>query len=69
MLGAGPPHALAPELSLRPLLTELGAVVPVRGLYVLDTQYDRPEAYADWLATARPALRAFLEPPLLEGVS
>ncbi len=69
MLGAGPRHALAPELLLRPLLTELGAVVPVRGLYVLDTQHDRPEAYADWLATARPALRAFLEPPLLEGVS
>src|SRR3954452_8679201 len=44
MLGAGPLHALAPELSLRPLLTELGAVVPVRGLYVLDTQYDRREA-------------------------
>src|SRR3954465_14858050 len=33
MLGAGPLHALAPELLLRPLLTELGAVVPVRGLY------------------------------------
>ena len=69
MLGAGPTHALAPEVFLRPLLTELGAIVPVRGLYVLDSQHDRPEAYAEWLTTARPALRTFLEPPLLEGVS
>ena len=69
MLGAGPTHALAPELFLRPLLTELGAVVPVRGLYVVDTQHDRPEAYADWLATARPVIQTVLTPPLLEGVS
>jgi FMN reductase len=69
MLGAGPTHALAPEVYLRPLLTELGGVVPVRALYVIDSQHDRPEAYDDWLATARPVVRAFLEPPLLEGVS
>jgi FMN reductase len=69
MIGAGPTHALAPEVYLRPLLTELGGVVPVRGLYVIDSQHDRPEAYDDWLATARPVVRAFLEPPLLEGVS
>jgi FMN reductase len=68
MLGAGPTHALAPEIFLRPLLTELGAVVPVRALYVLDGQYDRPEAYADWLAVARPVVRAVLDRPLLEGV-
>ena len=36
MLGAGPAHALAPELTLRPVLTEIGGTVPVRGLYVLD---------------------------------
>lgn len=69
MLGAGPAHALAPELALRPLLSELGAVVPVRSLYVLDSQYDLPEAYADWLAVARPVLRSFLTRPHLEGVS
>jgi FMN reductase len=61
MLGAGLAHALAPELFLRPLLTELGAVVPVRALYVLDSQHDRTEAYDDWLAVARPVLRAVLE--------
>jgi FMN reductase len=67
MLGAGPAHALAPELSLRPLLTELGAVVPVPALYVLDAQHDRPEAYDAWLVSARSAMSSFLEPPLLEG--
>jgi FMN reductase len=69
MLGGGPAHALAPELHLRPLLTELGAVVPVPGLYVLDSRHDQPDAYADWLATARPVLHRFLGHPLLEGVS
>ena len=60
MLGAGPAHALAPELTLRPVLTELGARVPVRGLYVLDADHDDPTAYADWLATARPAVAALV---------
>ncbi len=69
MLGGGPTHALAPELCLRPLLTELGAVVPVAALYVVDSRYDQPEAYADWLDTARPVLHRFLAHTLLEGVS
>ena len=46
MLGAGPGHALAPELTLRPVLTEIGGSVPVRGLYVLDSAYDDPASYA-----------------------
>ena len=54
MLGAGPAHALAPELSLRPVLTEIGASVPTRALYLLDSSYDDPAAYRRWLATARP---------------
>jgi len=58
MLGAGPAHALAPELTLRPVLTELGATVPGRGLYVLDTKYDAPASYADWLAATRPVVAA-----------
>jgi FMN reductase len=57
MLGAGPGHALAPELTLRPVLTEIGASVPVRGLYVLDSAYDDLAAYEPWLATARPRIR------------
>ncbi|MCD4526717.1 NAD(P)H-dependent oxidoreductase [Nocardioides sp. cx-173] len=61
MLGAGRGHALAPELTLRPVLAEIGAPVSLRGLYVLDSAYDDPTAYAEWLATARPVARALLE--------
>jgi FMN reductase len=60
MLGAGPHHALAPELHLRPLLVELGAAVPTPALYVLDREHDRPEAYDDWLVAARPRVHALL---------
>jgi FMN reductase len=61
MLGAGPGHALAPELTLRPVLTEIGGVVPAKGLYVVDAAYDDPEAYAHWLELARPAITAILD--------
>ena len=54
----GAQHALAPELSLRPVLTEIGATMPSRALYVLDTRYDDPGAYVDWLAVARPRITA-----------
>ena len=64
MLGAGPGHALAPELGLRPLLGELGATVPVRGLYVLDSASDDPAAYAAWLDLARGPITAALIPTL-----
>jgi len=60
LLGAGPTHALAPELSLRPVITEIGGTVPGRGLYVLDTQYDDPAAYADWLNATKPYVDAWL---------
>lgn len=60
MLGAGPGHALAPEYALRPVLTELGALTPVRGLYVRDSEHDDPAAYETWLATARPVIDAIL---------
>jgi FMN reductase len=58
MLGAGARHALVVETSLRPVLTELGATVPVRGLYVVESEHDSTEAYRTWLATARPLVTA-----------
>ena len=61
MLGAGPAHALAPELTLRPVLTEIGGLVPTKGLYVVDAAYDDPTAYAHWLDRARPAITAILD--------
>ncbi|MGY2704638.1 NADPH-dependent FMN reductase [Nocardioides sp. HB32] len=61
MLGAGPGHALAPELTLRPVLTEIGGIVPARGLYVVDSAYDDPAAYQPWLDLARPVIGAVLD--------
>lgn len=60
MLGAAPVHSLAAELTLRPVLTELGATVPGRALYVVDAAYDDPAAYADWLTTTGPLVRDLL---------
>jgi FMN reductase len=58
MLGAGPGHQLAPEVFLKPVLVELGAVVPTRALYVLDSSYDDPAAYEAWLAASRGQIAA-----------
>jgi FMN reductase len=60
MLGGSPAHSLAPELMLRPVLTELGATVPGRGLFVVDSQHDDPAAYAGWLAATRPYVASIL---------
>ncbi len=60
MLGGGPAHALAPELTLRPVLTEIGGIVPAKGLYVVDSAHDDPTAYEHWLGPARPTIEALL---------
>lgn len=64
MLGGSPAHSLAPELTLRPVLTEIGGTVPGRGLYVVDSAYDDPAAYQDWLAATRPVVHSLLTPQL-----
>lgn len=57
MVGAAPNHALAPEVHLRPLLVELGASVPSRGLYMLDSEMETlDDVVAQWAATAGPLL-------------
>ncbi|MGM7648740.1 NADPH-dependent FMN reductase [Nocardia sp. JW2] len=59
MVGGAPAHAMAVEVHLRPLLVELGAVVPTRGLYVLESDIDRlTEVVADWSTGAVTALGA-----------
>ena len=62
MLGAGPGHALAPEVFLKPVLAELGATLPTRALYVLDSAYDDPAAFEPWLAASRDRIAAALAP-------
>lgn len=61
LLGGSAAHALAPELTLRPVLTEIGATVPGRALFVIDKQYDDPAAYADWLTATRPIVTSLLK--------
>ena len=60
MLGAGPGHALAPEIFLKHVLVELGATCPTRALYLIDRDYADPAALAPWLAAARPQVAAAL---------
>jgi FMN reductase len=65
MLGAGPAHAMAPELLLRPLLSELGASCPAPGLYLIDSEYttdSRIDDYAErWSETVSAAVLARAE--------
>jgi FMN reductase len=61
MVGAGAAHALAVEVHLRPVLVEIGATLPTRGLYVLES--DLPtlgDVIARWLDHAAPTLRLAL---------
>lgn len=43
MTGAGPGHSMAPNVSLIPLLLELGATVPVSGIYFNTSMMDQAE--------------------------
>jgi FMN reductase len=60
MLSGNPAHALAPELLLKPVLVELGAVVPVQGLSLNDGSYAEPGAFDPWLERWRPAVDRLL---------
>ena len=56
MLGAGPSHAMAPDLLLKPVLVEIGATVPCQGLYLLDASAHEPESSAKWRERWAPEL-------------
>ena len=53
MLGAAYNHALAPELTLRPVLVEIGASCPAPSLYLLDSDYETSPDLDAWLKVAR----------------
>ena len=58
MTGAGAHHALAVEVHLRPVLVELGASLPTRGLYVTEAELvNSDDVISTWLRTAGPLLR------------
>ena len=54
MLGAGPAHALAPEVFLKPLLSEMGASCPAPGFYFIEQASEDDPRFAAWLARAKP---------------
>jgi FMN reductase len=58
MLGAAMGHAMAPDLLLKPVLVELGASCPARGLYLLETDYTSEVIIDPWVERARPFLSA-----------
>jgi FMN reductase len=58
MTGAGAHHALAVEVHLRPVLVELGATLPTRGLYVTEGELaDADVTITTWLDAAGAQLR------------
>lgn len=61
MTGGWAGHSLAVEVHLRPVLVELGATVPARGLYVTEPELGELDAAVGrWAATAIPLIRAAL---------
>jgi FMN reductase len=58
MLGGHWKHALAADLLLKPVLVELGATCPTRGLFLLDSEYAASETLEEWLGLARPQVAA-----------
>ncbi|MCV7424031.1 NAD(P)H-dependent oxidoreductase [Mycobacterium yunnanensis] len=53
MLGGSLAHSLAPELTLRPVLVEIGASCPAPSLYLLDSDYEGSATLDAWLDVAR----------------
>lgn len=64
MMGGDWRHSLAPEIFLKPVLAELGASSPTRGLFLLDSGassgWSDSDVLTNWLAVARTQLPARL---------
>ena len=63
MVGGSAAHALAVEVHLRPVLVEIGASLPSRGLFVLEQELDQlGGTIAAWLERAAPQLARSVRP-------
>jgi FMN reductase len=61
MVAAAPIHVLAVETHLRPVLIELGACCPTRGLVVMESKLSElPDVVGKWLETAKLMLAPLL---------
>jgi len=64
MTGGWPGHLLAVEVHLRPVLVELGAVVPSRGVYITEPEFSElDKAVERWAAAGVPPVQAALGLP------
>ena len=64
MTGGWPGHLLAVEVHLRPVLGELGATVPARGLYVTEPELAQLDvAVTKWAESAVPLIRRAVSSP------
>ena len=64
MTGGSAHHALAVEVHLRPVLVELGATLPTRGLYVTEGELAEADvAISTWLGAAGPQVRQAVKAP------
>lgn len=57
MLGASPVHALAGELTLKPVLTEIGCSCPTPALFLLDTTSESSPELDAWVEQATRVVR------------
>jgi FMN reductase len=66
MLGGSPHHALAGELTLKPVLSEIGASCPTPALFLLDSAWEASPELDAWLERAREVLPG-VDPAADEG--
>jgi FMN reductase len=67
MTGADPTHSMGVDVNLRPLLIELGASAPTRGLYFIASQMDQlDEIVSSWASENAAILRSVQ--PLVDGI-
>jgi FMN reductase len=60
LLGADTRHALAAELTLKPVLVEIGLTCPTSGLFLVDRESGDPAALEPWLLRGRAQIGATL---------
>jgi FMN reductase len=60
MLGGHWRHSLAADVLLKPVLVELGATCPTRGLFLLDSAYAESDELDSWLDQSRPQIERSL---------
>jgi FMN reductase len=58
MLGGSPAHQLAAEVHLRPVLAELGAIIPAPALYLVDSVPVPDQVEVAWLDRWGPVIRS-----------